>query len=353
MSSIQVPFTSKTGISVSNAPITNVADPVNPQDAATKSYSSNVNNINYGVLDIAYGGTGQTSFGSGYLISNGTAIGVTASIDASIITGDITGNAANVTGIVAVVNGGTGATTAGDARLNLSAASSGANSDITGLSGLTTALSVAQGGTGVKSFSSGYLKSDGTSLTSSSTILGTDITGNIGGNATNVTGTVAVANGGTGATDATTARTNLTAAKSGANSDITSLTGLTTALSVAQGGTGATTSTGSGNVVLSNSPTLTTPDLGTPSAVTLTNATELPLNTGVTGTLAIANGGTGATTSAEAANNLLPSQTGNDGKVLSTDGSGNLSWILMSTGGALDFGTFEQPAGFYLDMGSF
>lgn len=43
---------------------------------------------------------------------------------------------------------------------------------------------------------------------------------------------------------ATTARSNLSAAKSGANSDITSLTGLTTALSVAQGGTGATTLAG-------------------------------------------------------------------------------------------------------------
>ena len=50
-----------------------------------------------------------------------------------------------------------------------------------------------------------------------------------------------VAKGGTGSTTASGARTNLTAAKSGANSDITSLTGLTTALSEAQGGTGTTT----------------------------------------------------------------------------------------------------------------
>jgi hypothetical protein len=41
--------------------------------------------------------------------------------------------------------------------------------------------------------------------------------------------------------NATTARTNISAAKSGANSDITSLTGLTTPLSQAQGGTGTTT----------------------------------------------------------------------------------------------------------------
>jgi hypothetical protein len=51
--------------------------------------------------------------------------------------------------------------------------------------------------------------------------------------------------------NATTSRTNLVAAKSGANSDITSLTGLTTPLTVAQGGTGAATLTAN-NVLLGN-----------------------------------------------------------------------------------------------------
>lgn len=57
----------------------------------------------------------------------------------------------------------------------------------------------------------------------------------------NGTAALPVANGGSGATSATDARSNLSAAKSGANSDITSLSGLTTPLSLAQGGTGAAT----------------------------------------------------------------------------------------------------------------
>lgn len=54
-------------------------------------------------------------------------------------------------------------------------------------------------------------------------------------------------------------------------------------LTAANGGTGATTATGTGSAVLSNSPTLTTPSLGTPSAITLTNGTGLPISTGVSG----------------------------------------------------------------------
>lgn len=49
---------------------------------------------------------------------------------------------------------------------------------------------------------------------------------------------VSVLNGGTGSTTASGARANLGAAASGANSDITALSGLTTPLSIPQGGTG-------------------------------------------------------------------------------------------------------------------
>jgi microcystin-dependent protein len=71
----------------------------------------------------------------------------------------------------------------------------------------------------------------------------------------------------------------------GANSSITSLTGLTTALSVAQGGTGTNTATGTGNVVLAASPTLTGTPLA-PTATAGTNTTQLATTAFVTSAVA-------------------------------------------------------------------
>lgn len=62
---------------------------------------------------------------------------------------DLTGVNSSLSGALPVASGGTGSTTAGGARTNLSAAASGANADITSLTALSTPLSVAQGGTGV------------------------------------------------------------------------------------------------------------------------------------------------------------------------------------------------------------
>lgn len=52
--------------------------------------------------------------------------------------------------IIPVSQGGTGATTIAEARLNINAAKNGVNSDITQLLGLEQPLSVAQGGTGAR-----------------------------------------------------------------------------------------------------------------------------------------------------------------------------------------------------------
>lgn len=97
---------------------------------------------NGSTVDVAHGGTGATTLTSGeYLVGNGTgAIQSVSSIPGSDISGDISGNAENVTGTVAVENGGTGATTAAGARSNLGATTKYAlnNGSLTPTSGIVT-----------------------------------------------------------------------------------------------------------------------------------------------------------------------------------------------------------------------
>jgi len=89
--------------------------------------------------------------------------------------------------------------------------------------------------------------------------------------------------------------------------------------------------TGSGALVFGTSPSLTTPALGTPSSVTLTNATGLPLSTGVTGTLAITNGGTGQTSQTAAFDAMAPTTT--KGDLIVSNGTDNVRLPVGGTNG--------------------
>jgi len=105
--------------------------------------------------------------------------------------------------------------------------------------------------------------------------------------------------------------------------------GLTTHVSgtlpVANGGTGVTTSTGTGNVVLSASPTLTGIPTA-PTAVSGTNTTQLA-TTAFVQTAVSALGG-------------LPSQTGNSGKYLTTNGT-------VASWGSIDLSGYATLSGSY------
>lgn len=79
--------------------------------------------------------------------------------------------------------------------------------------------------------------------------------------------------------NATTARGNLTAAKSGVNSDITEITGLTTPLAASQGGTGATSLPAGGLVGVTATQTLTNKTLTTPIISSISNTGTLTLPT--------------------------------------------------------------------------
>lgn len=122
-----------------------------------------------------------------------------------------------------------------------------------GLSLTGNTFAVVANGTTLNVSSSGVKISDTYAGQTSITTLGTIATGVWNGT------DIAVADGGTGASDAATARSNLGAAASGANSDITSLAGLTGAISTPtylQFNTGATVTSAVGRIFWDGGTTL-------------------------------------------------------------------------------------------------
>lgn len=150
--------------------------------------------------------------------------------------------------------------------------------------------------------------------------------------ASDLIGTVAIANGGTGASTKTAAFNAL--APTTINGDLIYFNG-TNNVRLGIGSAGQVLTVSGGIPAWSSAGTGTVTSVQVSGGTTGLTATGGPITGSGTitlgGTLAVANGGTGANTAAGAINALIPSQTGQSGKFLTTDGT-SVSWGTAGTG---------------------
>ena len=122
-------------------------------------------------------------------------------------------------------------------------------------------------------------------------------------------------------------------------------------LGVSNGGTGDSTFTLNGILFGNTTSALSVTAAGTQyqvlnagaSGVPAFDAVHLDQSAAITGLLPLTNGGTGASTQSGAANAVLPSQTSNSGKFLTTNGT-NVSWGSVSVSPVLT-GSTGTPSG--------
>ena len=194
----------------------------------------------FGVLECGSGTTCSggviTVTGSGFPITIGST-SIAASSTTTVIAG------LTIDGVTPTIMVYLDATSSIQTQLNAKQASlgytpahSGANSDISSLSGLSTPLSAPQGGLGAASLT-GYIFGNGSSAaTASATIPGSSISGNIAGNAANLSGTPTLPNG----TSATTQAVNDNTTKLATTAYVKS-PGIITPTAITLSGTGPTT----------------------------------------------------------------------------------------------------------------